>query len=565
MAFVCFAHSAYSQNKYNLINSEKTKAQKIETSSELKMSKFDDQHLMYHRDIKKGPSNTKNNYQLKLHIEGEWWAMAIGNGDDFFDAPYQFMVGNTYEETLPEGYYDITISGYTSEWGPAFFFFEQVLINKNTELNANMADAVHKVEMNPVDINGNPLKDVELLDSDVVFLLFMHHSIGMTFQNSFGGFFPDIDLHVNDMGTRNKLLVTVDLLTTSGINYYYAMPMVEDGITENLVLTNQVNDVRHYGQKFNIYKELTEDTYSNMCHTLIFYDFDTEVHGYVCGSAWSIYRTHDKEKPYSLYTNVRYNDDPKTGDINLFISPIFYEFFDIYGNTDYTGAVYSMPIAINKNGELIQNFLSLYNDWAFNDGENVELTLHNNHLSRVWNKNEFYYEGYRTPHLYYQSSNYNAATGPYGFAWVRGGLLFQGEFNEQKYNHGDVMVKLTGDGTIVFNDSIFKFNDAYDIDATHAQYEMEITNDQVFAFGKNMTNHTRINFDLSKADANPPALTMLRVIDNEKISMSVLNPLTARLEITAGDFTQDLEKFWALKYVGKPRSLVVTRRCRSYL
>lgn len=552
MAFICFVHSVYSQNKYDVYNSNKTKYQRIETSSELKMSNFGDHHFVYHKDIKKNPSITKSNYEFKLNIEGDWWSMAIGNGDDFFDMTYQFF-GDTYEEIVPEGYYDITISGYTPEGGPAFIFYEQVLINQNTELNANMNDAVHKVEIVPVDMNGNPLSDVELLDSEIAFYLFMHHTIGMTFQNTYGGFFPDIELYVNDMGTRNKLLITVDLLTTDGDHYFYTMPMIEDGLTGNIVLTNQKNEVLHYEQKFNISKELTEDTYSNMSYIHIFYDFDTEEHGYIMtGSAWSIYRPHDKDKPYSLYTNVKYNDTPETGDMNLFISPIFWEFFDIYGHTDYSGSVISMPIAINKNGELILNAHTVLSDWAFNDGEGIELTLGKSPLARVWNKEEFYYEGYRTPHLYYQPSNFNATTSPWGFAFVRGGLLFQGEFNEQKYNHGDVTVKITGDGTVVFNDSIFKFNDAWDIDATKSQYEMEITNDQIFAFGINMVNRSRINFDLSKADANPPALTMLRVIDNEKISMSVLNPQTARLEITAGDFTQDDEKYWALKYVGKP-------------
>jgi hypothetical protein len=141
--------------------------------------------------------------------------------------------------------------------------------------------------------------------------------------------------------------------------------------------------------------------------------------------------------------------------------------------------------------------------------------------------------------VYHNSVHFTEETNPWGFATVQNPLVFMGEYNEQKYNHGNVPVKVTGDGVEIYNDKIYLFNHSFDIDANCSQYKIEVENDEVWAYGKNMVNRTVIEFDMTKEDANAPELTMLRVIDNEKISMSVTDVNTARLEITAGDFWFD--------------------------
>jgi hypothetical protein len=284
----------------------------------------------------------------------------------------------------------------------------------------------------------------------------------------------------------------------------------------------------HYAQMFNISKELTEDSYTHVNELRVVYDYETKKHNYFQGGGgWSLFRFFDREKPYSLYTNARFNDHPKTGDVNVFFSPVFYETSNgLEGCGDVYEIIAPFPMAINKNDELMIDFFSRPLHSRFHPQIDLIETICNNPLSRVYNRDEFYHEGFRTPHLYHQS------------IYIYKGLLYIGEFGEQKYNHGHVNVKIMDKGKVVYDRSIFDFNES-SVSPICTQCQMELTNDEVFAYGRKMINHTLIDFNTTKPDANPPTITMLRVIDNEKISMLIENANTARLEITAGDGSCD--------------------------
>ena len=560
-ALLCFAYSVSSQSSYKAFNADNTKYQSIESSEGLQISKIDgmagmDNFVVY-KEIKNLPSTTKDNHKFTLHLEGEWYELVIGNGDDFFDrAKQSILEDNPYEISLPEGSYDIVILGASTDDNWAFVCYDQILIDKDTEITAKMEDAIHKIDIAPVDANNNLLNDF-LIDTQIEYYFFMHPSIGMIFDlvamDWEGGFY----LYVNDMGDRNKILITAEGYEPEQNNtYFITMPMIESGVTEDVLLVNKSDEIVHYSQMFNVPKELTKDSYSHRSTIMVFYDFETRRHSWFGSYWWSSVRVHDRDKPYSLYTNLRFNDAPQTGDINLFISPIFFESDDgiqSSGMDDYD-IITPFPMAINKNDELMIDFFSKVHGWSFLNPTDIYGIFCNNPLSRVWNKNEFYHEGYRTPHLYHMARNFNAESSPWGLeAQVVNRLLFLGEFGEQKYNHGDVMVTVTGDGKRIYNGRIVKFNNASINNTNCSQYQIEVTNDQVFAYGRKMINHTVIDFDLTKPDANPPTLTMLRVIDDEKISMTVLHPETARLEITAGDITIDFGEGWTdMLYDKKP-------------
>ena len=336
-----------------------------------------------------------------------------------------------------------------------------------------------------------------------------------------------------------KLLLTVDILTEANDRYFYTF-QTPNGITENIVLSNKQEELYHYTQIFNATEESSEKSFYGVNGTVVLYNFEQGGRGHF-GISQTIFDTEnrfEKEKAFSLYTNVRINtNEPQTGDLNSFFAPVFYDFFDYEDeNQPYKGYVLPFPMAINENNEIIANFYI---------GQNVlEMdgrldNIFNNHIARIWNKDEFYYEGFRTPHLYYDFANFTADASPFEIQFIIGFLNFRGEYNEQKFNHGDVLVKLLGDETEIFNDSIYKFNGKFIMD-TSSKFHLEITNNEVFAYGINMTNHTKINFDMTKDDVTPPVLTMLRVIDNEKITISITDVNTARLEITASDFMSDI-------------------------
>jgi hypothetical protein len=551
IVLVCIVNFVYAQNNHKTLHFDNKKRQTIETSSELQISEIyenaGEAKFVIHKEIQNQPSETKANYQFKLNFEGSCWALVMGNGENFYEMKYLSQSGNDppYEAILPEGVYDITVGGTTSDNKPAFIVFEQILIDKNTELTADMANAIHKIDFKAVDAAGNSLHNMSLNDTEITFYLFMHPTIPASFTcpygNWSGGFYPDIYLYVNDMGTRNKILRTAEgYATGTCTSYFITMPLIETGVTEDIFLENNSNDIIPFSQMYHTSKPITTNaTFSNRGLFTVYYDF-TGQHGWSLLSSWSYFRPHNKNMPYSLQTNLKFNDNPQTGEMNIFIFPLFYEFFDIYGNIDYTGIVAPFPMAINKDNELMIDFFSKFQDSQFNDPDSFIETMCKNPLSKVWNKDEFYDEGYRAPMLYHQ------ALSSYGLI---NKLLFLGEYGEQKYNHGDLIAKITGDGVTVFNDSIYLLNKVNYIPATYSQYQIEVINDQVSAYGEKMVNRTTIDFDMTKSDVNPPTLTMLRVINNESISMFITDFTDAHLEIAAGDFTFNTK---GMKYESKP-------------
>ena len=505
-----------------------------------------------HKEIKNQPSNTKNNFQFKLFLEGNWDMLAIGNnssGDDYFYDliyPWNMEPGEPYEVTLPEGYYDILVSGgriIDGDFCPAHIFFEQVHIDKDTEMTANMEDAIRKITASPVDINNYPFDDLDMRD------IRMHYTCITSMMTLIINYlwFPkvsDVAYYVNDFGKSNRLCLSINAYEyVNGDNYLIAMPIIDYGLTEDLILQNQSDELFHYSQMFDV-PEGVDSLYSHVMVSRVVLDFETGWTGSNISFGFSDERVRDKDTPYSLYTNVRNKETPVSEDINVFASPVnaYLPDPDLWDNR---GMVFLPPMSINKDDDLIVNFVPAPIPVArLNNDASRELLsiMGNNQLTKVWNKDEFYYEGYRTPHLYYQANNINAENHPWGMTQLSGGLVFLGEYGEMKFNHGDVLVKMTGDGEEIFNDCIYLFNKDW-LDDTKSLYQIEITNDEVFAYGRNMVNHTVIDFDMTKPDANPPTITMLRIIDNEKISMSVTDAITARLEITAGDFKYSFDRF----------------------
>ena len=544
-------NEGYLQKSRNLEFFDENNYQKIEVSEGLHVQKINEKrsgessHVIY-KEIKNQPSPTKNNYHFKLTIEGNWMSLIIGNGDDFADmTSWNQLGGNIYETMLPEGYYDFVISGSVSYLPdsaiPAYISYDQILIDGDTEITVNMNEAVHKVSFNLVDVNNNP---IDVLGDGVRYATFidltfsMHYSIDFT-NILLATWLPleDFYFFVNDMGTRNKIIIRFDLISSEGAQYLYSF-QIENEVTGDTVLENTGEEVIHYTQMFKSSEILPVTSLYGIDGLIIYYDFENEF-----GHKW-YWSRHvgqnylcDESKPYSLYTNVKLvKENPVSGDINVFVIPVFFERYGVANS--YRGYVVPFPMTINKNDELILDFFS-HLEYPFVPFEGFGNNICSNHLSRVWNKDEYFYEGYRTPHLYYQARNYNTETNPnpkFNGAILSGGLVFMGEFNEKKFNHGDISVVLSRNNIEIYNDQIFRFNLTDMLNPVSSKYKMEITNDEVFAYDQNMVNYTTIEFDLSKIDANPPTLTMLRVIQNEKISMFISDVSDARLEITAGDF-----------------------------
>ena len=522
---------------------------KVEVSEGLQVKKTGENSYVTYKEIKNQPSLSKNNYQFKLTIEGEWRNLAIGNGDEFSDlVAWNDIGGNIYEIILPEGIYDIAILGYTSNRFPASVFIEQILIDEDTEITANFSDAIYEISLAPVDVDNILIDEWAGWTSSIDFYILMHSSINLNISTNYL-YFPIslLKWYTNDTGIRNKLQVTVGAYNeTTGDEYFVALPTIENGIVENIVLQNTNDELFQFKQMINVPEGFDDVLYSYTAYLKVYYDFEKEEHGCEYSTGWSPDKKRDKNTPYSLYTNLKYNNKPQTG-MNVFIMPITYDFYDLNGMSDIKkGMVIGNPMAINNNGEMIMNFFPKFDDdFNISDSDimNIILSLGNNPLTKVWNEEEFFYEGYRTPILYHHTLNTGPETNPFKVTIVKNRLVFLGEFGEAKFNHCDLNATITDNENEIFNDNIHKLNHWQMTNADQPNFQIEVINDEVFAYGQNMVNRTVINFDVTKTDVNPPTLTMLRVIENEKVSMFISDVSNAHLEVTAGDFTISFEEF----------------------
>ena len=540
----------YSKNNRIIENFDGKHNQKIQVSDGLKVKSISENSYAIQGEIKNQPSATKINWEFKLTIEGEWNFLAVINGDDFLGVadPWD-LEGNVYETTLPEGYYDIFISGGESLDDRAFLFFEQIFIGEDTDMKADFEDAIYFISIAPLDINNVLINDWAGENSDIVFDFYFSTQNLRYWSFFFDSRISDCMIRFNDIKmNRNKIIATLISYNEITGDYYIVEFQPIEEISGDIVLENSSDEFYHFEQMINIPENFEGVLYSKSKWIRFWYNFELGRHGWF--SINTDNRVRDKNIPYSLFSNIRYNDSPQTGETNTFVMPISSDFYDEEDWNEIQGSVVGNPMAMNDKGELIMNFFPKFNSFIFYDINEIISSLGNNPHTKVWNKEEYYYEGYRTPILYHQSLNITAETNPFEEETIVGDylFLFLGEYSEQKYNHSDMIAKITGDGIEIFNDSIYKLSYLWlwDIilDDTRSQYHIEIFNDDVFAYGKKMKNHSIIDFDMTKTDVNPPTLTMLRIIDNEKISMFISDVNTARLEITTGDFELEFEEYY---------------------
>jgi hypothetical protein len=401
-----------------------------------------------------------------------------------------------------------------------------------------------------VDASNNSLEDKLTISQFECTLIYSENILYMTgnwTETDSPHFLSTCHCYVNDkIGLKAKLHITAGGYDEKNQNtYFIALPVIENPITENILLENNPEEVSCFSQIYNFSKDLTEESYSHLLECWNFYwpKYDYYFENHLSEIPFSTYRTHNRAKPFQLHTNVRAIDTTQKTDF-ISLSPIFYE-------SEERGPIISNPVALNQNNELIIDFFS--RPVSFQSHEGTLESSHHNHLSKVWNKDEFYYEGYRTPILYHQSGNFSAETNPFGsHPQLTNKLLFLGEYGEHKFIHDNVNVKFTGDGKEIFNGNIHLLNETNNLEASCSQYQIEVKNNQVSAYGETMLNYTSIEFDLTKPDANPPTLTMLRVIDNEKVSISISDQ-NPHLEITAGDFNYPTSEYsTTITYNKKP-------------
>lgn len=534
----------------------------VTVSDNYQIKKINDHSSVRYKEIKNQPSKTRANHALTIHVKGEWGIGAIGDGGDYFD----FLLSSgemeqTMELTVPEGVYYIMFEGFSydeaaDEYKVSYLNLDQIEVNKSTTLEADFSTCTNKVVVNAVDQNGKPVPELEFANLDMDSEVLMN-SIGMSFNFGFMCFdegWANLAYYFNDISASNSFTASLKFLTREGDDYYagenYYIAFTEDnGITESKVLSNTPEDLVNHKQFFNI-KEDPFDSYSFLGILNVYYDDERD--GWSYSSGFNAMCLHDREKPYSLYTNVKYNENPQNGESSVFLLPQIYETVDLYAfNQDYSALVASAPIGINSEGRVFKDCFGKFNYFNINETENQIRLLPKNPLAKFYESGEIISNGFRTPHLYYMPFCYNSSNSPTGTTILSGSCLYLGENNEQREGDLDVLINVKVNDGEIFNDSLYKFNMTA-FEGNPGIVNMTLTNDKIVAYGRTMFNNTQIELDLAREDAMPPSLTVLRVVnENDEIVVHVTNPKESKLEIAAGDYAYD-ETTWNMKYVGKP-------------
>jgi hypothetical protein len=457
------------------------------------------------------------------------------------------------------------------------YTIDQIFIDGDQTFNIDFDECVNFVSYNFVDPNNTPVNDLDRVVWMSSGAFFSFGEMMLEFQMVPTNLIYEKQVCFNNLSNRHKYFL--DYILYDGTDWMEISYTIKDGITESIVATNDPADFTHHMQMFNAYEESEGPNYSYLGINKMYYGYTPW--GFNGIRYWGADEniTHDRTKPFSLYTNTKITENPQHGDINIFFIPIYYNDLEhLYAfNQKLDGAIWSAPFGINNSGQkVIHPFRNTKNfSWAEVHENFIELTT-NDPLAEYYEDGELQKNDYRTPHLHYVFRGYTPLTLPVDELGLGGflfnGTVFQGFIGfydangEQRYFDKKQIVNVKLDGTKIYEDYMWIFN--YDFKEEIAigdegLIEIEILNENVYGYGVPHFNHTKMTMDLTKEDPVPPTITVLRVRDeNGKIAVGITNLFRSKLEISAGDFyvpfnMETGEWYDAGKYNGRPNIISV--------
>lgn len=481
---------------------------------------------------KKQPIADKNkdNYNLKITIDGYWGVLAFGNGVDFRDIIYRSDIqSDTIELTVPEGSYDFCLWCSADTVHYAFVTQEQFLVESDTEIVLRAADAVHKVDFAPVDETGRSFVGDPSKYYSTELILRMHPSVAIFFQMNFSSNSVENNaVYVNDMGKRCALISALyGFLLDGDYEYCIKLPTIYDGLSKDTILSNRPEDFVLHRQMFHL--EGQKDAFSKGYAFSIIgnNNFATMVISYRHN------RMVDSSEPYQLYTNSRL--DGRERDANVFFAPM--AVLDIVEmDLIHLPYIAAAPVIVSEEGKIVKDDFLFPNNLMDPCTEDYWEIFSRMNILKQYDPEDIIYNGYRTPALCYQGYNTDS--------YLAGTFLFLGENNEHRFVDTDRLLEVKHDGETIYFDTLAFFQ-RFPSSITPGIITMNVVNDNVFAYGRKMVNRSDIMFGLTQSDLNPPTLTMLRIVDEDgDIRIGIEDLETATMEIAAGDF--DIK--WGIQY-----------------
>lgn len=558
--FITTASPLTAQNRSVLKNSKG--AQKVVSGSEnVKVLEQNGQyhHVVAYPEIKPQAKGNAPTHTLNIYppMEDDWQTVWVSDGVDMVAMLFNGM-GDHLTVDLEEGTYYVESTG-SVDTGEDFFAciwtLDGLELNEDTEVNIDYNDCVYGLTINAVDEDGRPLSEMDYLMADYEVSLYWLRGV-LTDNHGIWGetFFEEVPLiRLNGFDEHSVLCIDIDL--APGDNKSYVLQCQTNNMHENQVFTVNAEDLETVQSVFTV----KDDSDTRYYHT----DFKTVINGHggwFMQSMWDYELQFDPAQPYTVVTNVKV-EDPSNFEpgVKTILMPTVYEWYDLYGFDwpQYDDFI-STSLYLDAEGNAIREAMP-----NFRDGE--DLASWPNYFpetpARTINpSSKKFFFGERTPLAMYCPVAFNADNTPLGQTFFYGRFFFSGEQSCERTCDYDSFIHVYIDGQEVYNDSIYKFNwdgNSYQL-SSPTDVVVDVNNKHLLANDVYKVNKTTVEFSLENADAIPPTMTFMRVLDgNGDENIWIDRPNVSTLVFGCADFTHHFTEDYGgyydhLEYNGKP-------------
>lgn len=536
--------SVKAQNRCSLTDN-KTFVSEIQVSGNQIVKKVNDHQIIATTIPERNQFLTEGKavYTLTIAPEGLWERIIINNDGGFEDYCSSWDTA-LYQREVSEGFYDIVILGRNAEGENAILAYDQFEVISDTVFTPSMSEAINTIVLNVLDENGIPIYEIPIVKDtiDISFDFVMSHgsmtltSMGWANKNTI-----EIAYRFNNIGDRSKIYAHVTFTTTQQKLYNIQLPTIEEGLTGDLILSNNPDELKVHEEYYNINADNAYIGYNDR-------HFGPRPDTWFQSLSCQIGYTYHPSESLTVITNTTNNNDPVVGNgsnIKYSFAPMVFESRWNADFNKYWDVIVPCGMSLNSEGLMIREpFDPDLNYFPLGIYPASFPAIPTTPAMCVYEPTKKISFGYRTPLLFnYSSLNYNAETSPWGMALFGGWISYLGEGGVQRRKDEDRTLKITYDGETFFEDSLFIANTQLLMNfADPAKVAYDIVNDKVVVDGIAKTNITHIEFDMNREDALPPTLNLLQVMgsNNEEV-ITVENLQHSRINFAGGDFHVDFE------------------------
>ncbi len=452
-------------------------------------------------------------------------------------AQMQSFEGDHLTVELEEGTYYLFSSG--QDWmtdRSCVWVLDDLELVSDMDIQIDFSQCEFNLFTDVVDLEGRHFKDMET--KSALYFIDFYWLGGVqvydTWSYSMSGYGEQVPSRwYSAFDEKSALKLTVTIEPGNQTSYFVTFPKVY-GLSDHLQFANAVDDYSVVEEMFHVngegpcYYDLTG---KHFCRPLNGGIITNQVE--FVGDDFFF----DPIMPYTIVSNLKIGDPTAYESGTDILVPTVYESIDWnIGLSGYHDG-FRTPFYLDTEGNVVREALPYY------EIEYNMVTIPNffpeTPALTTQPVSKMAYFGERTPLSNYNPIAFNSETFPLGLTAFLGAFYSSGEQSSERVCDYDQMITVTIDGEEVYSDSLYLFNkDANTFMPDPAPVVVEVANRHLVANDVPKSNYTRVEFNLENADAFPPTMTFLRVLNDkgdEAIQLPNLNG--SNLVFGCADFT----------------------------